>query len=79
MHKKPVKTKRLIRVLQQLGFAIARRNGSHAIFRNKDTGLVVTVPEDRDEIPLVFLLSIERQIGNFNIASDEQLQRLLYS
>jgi predicted RNA binding protein YcfA (HicA-like mRNA interferase family) len=79
MHKKPVKTKRLIRVLQQLGFAIARRNGSHTIFKNKDTGLVVTVPEDRDEIPLVFLRSIERQIGNFNIASDEQLQKLLYS
>jgi len=78
MHKKPVKTKRLIRVLEQLGFAVARRNGSHTIFRNKDTGLVVTVPEDRDEIPLVFLRSIERQIGNFNIASDDQLQKLLY-
>jgi predicted RNA binding protein YcfA (HicA-like mRNA interferase family) len=79
MHRKPVKTKRLIKVLQKLGFGIAMKNGSHTIFRNKDTGLVVTVPQDSDEIPLVFLRSIERQIGNFNIASDEQLQKLLYS
>lgn len=79
MHRKPVKTKRLVGVLQQLGFGIAMKNGGHTIFRNKETGLVVTVPEDRDEIPLVFLRSIERQIGNFNLASDERLQKLLYS
>jgi predicted RNA binding protein YcfA (HicA-like mRNA interferase family) len=79
MSNKPVKTRRVIKVLERLGFVIARRNGSHTIFRNKDTGLIVTVPENRDEIPLVMLRAIERQIGNFNIASDEQLQKLLHS
>jgi len=79
VRRKPLKTKHLIKVLEQLGFAAARRTGSHTVFRHGGTGLIITIPENRDEIPLVYLRSIERQIGNFNIISDEKLQKMLYS
>ncbi|GAA5063912.1 type II toxin-antitoxin system HicA family toxin [Nocardia callitridis] len=33
-----------IKVLEQIGFAHVRTKGSHAILRNGDTGLGVTIP-----------------------------------
>ena len=79
MPRKPAKTRNLIRALQQMGFVASGRRGTHAIFRHAGTGLVITLPTNRDEIPLVYLRSIERQIGNFDIVSDDELQKLLYS
>ena len=78
MLRKPVKTKRLIKTLHQLGFIATRRTFGHTIFRHEGTGLVVTLPTNLDEIPLIYLRSIERQIGNFDIVSDDELQSLLY-
>jgi predicted RNA binding protein YcfA (HicA-like mRNA interferase family) len=78
MLRKPVKTKRLIKTLGQLGFVATNSGTRHTIFRHVKTGLLVTLPTNLDEIPLVYLRSIERQIGNFNIVPDEKLQRLLY-
>jgi predicted RNA binding protein YcfA (HicA-like mRNA interferase family) len=79
MARRPLKTRRLIRVLQHLGFKAVRNKGSHTIFMHPNGGLLITIPADRDEIPLVYLRSIERQISNYNIISDEKLQKLLYS
>ena len=79
MPRKPIKTKHFIKVLGQLGFVATRTKGSHTVFRHKDTGLLITIPSARSEIPLVYLRSIERQISNFNIVSDDRLQKLLYS
>jgi predicted RNA binding protein YcfA (HicA-like mRNA interferase family) len=79
MLRKPVKTERLVKTLEQLGFVASSSEAGHTIFRHAKTGLVVTLPTNLDEIPLVYLRSIELQIGNFNIVPDEKLQRLLYS
>ena len=79
MQRKPVKTKHLVRTLEQLGFVATNGDAGHAIFRHEKTGLVVTLPTNLDEIPLVYLRSIELQLGNFNIVPDDKFQRLLYS
>lgn len=79
MSRKSLKTKHIVEVLQQLGFVIAMRKGSHAVFRHEGTGLVITIPVARDEIPLVYLRAIERQIDNFNIIPGDKLHQLLYS
>jgi predicted RNA binding protein YcfA (HicA-like mRNA interferase family) len=79
MPRKPVKTRDLIKTLEQLGFVSSRRREGHTIFKHGGTGLIITLPTNVDEIPLLYLRSIERQIGNFNIVPDDKLQRLLYS
>jgi predicted RNA binding protein YcfA (HicA-like mRNA interferase family) len=79
MPKKPIKTRHLIRVLQQLGFKVIKNKGSHTIFMHPNDGLLISIPEGRDEIPSVYLRSIERQISNYKIISDDKWQKLLYS
>jgi predicted RNA binding protein YcfA (HicA-like mRNA interferase family) len=79
MNRKPVKAKHLVKVLEQLGFVSTGTAGNHSIFRHRGTGLVITIPVRRGEIPSVYLRAIERQIGNFNIVPEDRLQKLLYS
>ncbi len=79
MPRKPLKTRDLVKTLEQLGFVAARRKNGHTIFRHEGTGLIITLPTNVEEIPLLYLRSIERQIGNFDIVSDDKLRKLLYS
>ena len=78
MARKTVKTRHLMKVLKQLGF-MASRSGSHMIFRHSDTGLVVTVPGSRKEIPEIYLRSIMKQMQNYDIISEEKLKEILLS
>jgi len=79
MLRKPIKTKDLIKILKKFGFVGKRTKHGHTIFAHAKTGLVVTLPTNRTEVPSVYLRSIERQIGNFNIASDHEFERMLRS
>jgi predicted RNA binding protein YcfA (HicA-like mRNA interferase family) len=76
---KTVSTKALTAALLRMGFAELRssRGGSHRVFEHRGSGLKVTVPSSREPIRRVHLSAIRRQISNFEIASDEEFDRLV--
>ena len=71
-------TERLVKTLEQLGFVASSSEAGHTIFRHAKTGLVVTLPTNLDEIPLVYLRSIELRLAILS-SQTKKLQRLLYS
>ncbi len=79
MSMKPVKTEHLIKVLERIGFASAQRSESRAIFSHEKTGAVISIPIDRDEVPAIYLASVQGQVRNFGILSEEKLAKMLYA
>jgi predicted RNA binding protein YcfA (HicA-like mRNA interferase family) len=65
-------SKKIERVLIQLGFKLISQKGSHDKFKN-ETGRIVILPMNRREIPIGTLKSILRQMG----ISHEDSKRLL--
>ncbi len=63
--------RRLTQVLEGLGFQQVQRAGSHHIYKHMDSGLVVTLPGDRSEVPKGIAMAIIRQIENYDISSRE--------
>lgn len=43
--------KKLVKLLKRNGFVFTRQNGSHAIFRNDEKNLKVTIPMHSKDIP----------------------------
>ncbi|MEK7146860.1 MAG: type II toxin-antitoxin system HicA family toxin [Patescibacteria group bacterium] len=41
---RPLSAKKLIKVLEKNGFILSRQKGSHMIFKNSATGIIVPVP-----------------------------------
>jgi len=41
---KPLGAKSLIKILLENGFVVSRQKGSHVIFRNHQSGIIVPVP-----------------------------------
>jgi predicted RNA binding protein YcfA (HicA-like mRNA interferase family) len=76
-----VSTKALAAALVRMGFAELRSGGagSHRIFEHRGSGLKVTVPHRGEPIRPVHLSAIRRQVSNFEIASDEEFDRLVAS
>lgn len=67
MKLKNIKSKDVIKILEQNGFKIKRQTGTHVILRNN--GRMVVVPVHHKTIPLGTLKSIEKQSGiNFREA-----------
>ena len=78
MRRKNVSTRDFLRALQKLGFVEARPpNGSHMLLQHPNSGLVVTVPTSRSEIPPAMLYGIERQMENFRIITKEKFEGML--
>jgi predicted RNA binding protein YcfA (HicA-like mRNA interferase family) len=76
MPKKQIKLKRLVTALKTLGF-IERRMGSHAIFNHQETGLIVSLPMGRKDVPVVYLKSVFKQIVDRGIISEDDFWELL--
>jgi predicted RNA binding protein YcfA (HicA-like mRNA interferase family) len=72
-----VRKDRVLRAMRQLGFMETRRTGQHLILRHAETGLIVVIPLSRDEVPLVVLRGIERQMENYNIITRDRFRQML--
>jgi len=54
---------KVINILKKAGFVLERTKGSHQIYRNPETKLMVVVPFHRKDLPKGTLLEILRQAG----------------
>ena len=61
MKLKNIRSKDVIKILEQNGFQIKRQSGTHIILRNN--GKIVVVPVRHKTIPVGTLKSIEKQSG----------------
>lgn len=61
MNLRNIKSKEVIKILQQAGFIIKRQAGTHVIMK-KDEKMVV-IPVHHETMPIGTLKSIERQSG----------------
>jgi predicted RNA binding protein YcfA (HicA-like mRNA interferase family) len=61
-----------MRVMERLGFDRVRRSGDHLILQHSKTGLVVTLPEARAEVPAVVAQAIMTQVDNYDITSRDE-------
>ena len=61
MKLKNIKSREVIKVLEDNGFQIKRQSGTHIIMRNN--GKIVVVPVHHETMPIGTLKSIERQAG----------------
>jgi predicted RNA binding protein YcfA (HicA-like mRNA interferase family) len=78
MRKKAVSTRHFLSALRKLGFIETRPpKGSHMLLQHPDSGLVVTVPTSRSEIPPAMQSGIERQMENFRIITREKFEAML--
>jgi predicted RNA binding protein YcfA (HicA-like mRNA interferase family) len=77
--RKGITTKDFQRMLKKLGFVELRRKGSHVLYRHSGTGLLATVPENKGEVPPFVARGILKQIEYYEIASDDQLEKMLKS
>lgn len=59
----PVNAKRLVKILRENGFILSRQKGSHQIWKNLKTGIIVPIPfhGGNKPIPMGTLLSIIKQ------------------
>lgn len=60
---KPLTAKQLIKILEKYGFILSRQKGSHKIYKNPDSRIIVPVPihGKSKPIPIGTFLSIIRQ------------------
>lgn len=60
---RPLNARRLIRILGENGFILARQKGSHMIFKNSESGIIVPVPlhGKSKTIPIGTFLAIVKQ------------------
>jgi len=60
---RPINAKKLIKILRANGFILSRRKGSHMIFKNLGTGIIVPIPlhGKSKPIPIGTLLAIIKQ------------------
>ncbi|MCK6462394.1 MAG: type II toxin-antitoxin system HicA family toxin [Candidatus Pacebacteria bacterium] len=64
MSKLPVLTsKKLIKIIEKLGFQLDHKTGSHFIFYNQENKKRVTVPYHSKDLPKGTILSILKQAG----------------
>jgi len=78
MPKKSIRLDRLVAALTKLGFVQrTHRLGSHGIFVEPITGLVVTLPMGRKEVPIVYLRAALRQIVDRGMMPEDDFLELL--
>jgi len=60
---RPLTAKQTIAVLEKHGFILARKKGSHHIYKHKETGIAVPVPlhGENKPIPIGTFLAIVKQ------------------
>ena len=64
MPKLPILTpKRLIKIIEKLGFQLDHKTGSHYIFYNEEHKRRVTIPYHTRDLPKGTILSILKQAG----------------
>jgi predicted RNA binding protein YcfA (HicA-like mRNA interferase family) len=72
-HLPSISPKRLIRVLERIGFVVSRQNGSHVTIECLERNSKVSVPLHNEDIPRGFLKNILKQAK----VSIEELRKLL--
>jgi predicted RNA binding protein YcfA (HicA-like mRNA interferase family) len=73
---KVINTKKLAGVLEKLGFE-KRSNGSHAIFHERVSGVTITLPMNKKELPIVYSRPVVGQILRTGLVSERELDNLL--
>ncbi len=70
----PIKARKLIKILEKLGFSFARQRGSHAFYKHPD-GRTTTVPvHPREEIGRGLLRKILRDV-NLSVEDFNRLRK----
>jgi len=72
-HLPSVSPKRLIRVMEKVGFIVDRQSGSHVHLKHLERVLGVIVPMHNKNLPRGFLKAILKQAG----ITEEEFRRLL--
>lgn len=75
--RKVARTRDMLKVLHDLGFSEVLLRGSHIALQHAETGLVVSLPAGRNEVPIAITMSIVRQLENYGIASRQEFQQFL--
>ncbi len=60
---KAITSKKIIKILEEKGFLLDRKSGSHFIFYNSENKRRVTVPFHTKDLPKGTLISILKQAG----------------
>ena len=76
MNRNEIKLNKLVFALKRLGFQMQKR-GSHGLFYHPETGLLVSLPMNRKEVPAVYLRAVISQIINRGIVTEDELWHLL--
>jgi len=60
---KPINARKLIKILKENGFVLSRQKGSHMIWRNPESGIIVPVPlhGKSKPIPIGTFLAVIKQ------------------
>lgn len=60
---RPINARKLVKILKQNGFVLSRQKGSHQIWKNSKTGIIVPVPfhGESKPLPLGTLMAIIKQ------------------
>ena len=67
---KPITARKLIRILKENGFVLSRQKGSHMIFKNQKTGVIVPVPLHGASKP-IFIGTLKAIIKQSKIPSEK--------
>jgi predicted RNA binding protein YcfA (HicA-like mRNA interferase family) len=76
MRKREYKLDKIISALNRTGFE-ARQRGSHGIFVHPETGLILTLPLNKKDVPTVYLNAILKQMAYRGLMSEEHFLELL--
>ena len=65
----PISGKKMIKILKYVGFEVVRIKGSHHFLKNKESGLVTTVPFHSNEDLIISM--IKDVLSDVNMSRDE--------
>jgi len=71
----PVTAKKLIKILNKLGFNLLRIRGSHHFFLNSKTGKTATIPLHNNQVLSIGILKKILKDVELNIESYEKLRK----
>jgi predicted RNA binding protein YcfA (HicA-like mRNA interferase family) len=76
MHNRVYKLDKIVSALNKTGFQ-ARQKGTHGIFFHPETGLIVTLPLSKKDVPPVYLNAILKQIEYRGLMTEERFLEML--
>lgn len=77
MLQRTIKLRNLIFALQKVGFEERTRSGGHAVYLHPESGVMVTLPLNEDDVRNVIFRAVMSQVIGSGVATEEQLLRFI--